>query len=423
EEWITFADDGHRALLETIKAPMYDDLGMFIGVLGIGRDITERKLAEEALKKSEERYRSIFENAQEGIFQTTVEGRFLTANSAMATLLGYDSPEDLKTTVTDISKQLYVNPEDRKLMLKMIEEQGSVRRFETQFYRKNGSIVWMSVNLQAARDEGDHVIYYEGFNEDITERKKAEGKLRGTLCELQETRDLLIQSEKLAAMGQLSAGVAHEIMNPINIISMKIQLMGMTETLTDEAKADLQVCKDQIARITNITKGLGQFARVSDKQMALGDLNQLCDHVVTLIAPRLKVENVKTDIQYQPNLPLIQMDKDKMEQVILNLISNALDAMHDKEEKILRILTEFNGGNVVGLTISDNGTGIAPEIMNRIFDPFFTTKKTGEGTGLGLSISYGIIRDHAGNIRAENNERGGTSFFIELPIKHDTAKN
>ena len=134
-------------------------------------DITERK-------RAEERYRSIFENAQEGILQTSDEGRFLTANRALATMLGYDSPEDLMTTVIDIPKQLYVNPDDRKALLKMIEEQGSVRGFETQFYRKNGSMIWVSVNLQAVRDAGGRVLYYEGFKEDITDRKRAEEALQ-----------------------------------------------------------------------------------------------------------------------------------------------------------------------------------------------------------------------------------------------------
>jgi len=144
-------------------------------------DQTNRKRAEEELKQSEARYRSIFDNAQEGIFQTTYEGQYLAANRALATILGYDSPEELMTTVMDITTQLYVNPENRKVLLKMIEEQDSVKGFETQFYRKDGSIIWVSVNQHAVRDAGGRVLHYEGFNEDITMKKGSIERIRKAL--------------------------------------------------------------------------------------------------------------------------------------------------------------------------------------------------------------------------------------------------
>jgi PAS domain S-box-containing protein len=132
-------------------------------------------------RRAEERYRSIFDNAQEGIFQTTCEGRYLTANRALATILGYDSPEDLMTTVIDIPTQLFVNPEDRKVLLKMINDQSLVKGFETQFYRKDGSIIWVSVNQHAVRDAGGRVLYYEGFNEDITAKIHSVERIRTAL--------------------------------------------------------------------------------------------------------------------------------------------------------------------------------------------------------------------------------------------------
>ncbi len=180
-EWQIIRKDGDRRDIEVSISLIRDREGHPAGFRGIVRDTTERKRAEEALRRAEERYRSIFENAQEGIFQTTSEGRYLTANRALATILGYDSPEDLMTTVIDIPTQLFVNPEDRKVLLKMINDQSLVKGFETQFYRKDGSIIWVSVNQHAVRDAGGRVLYYEGFNEDITAKRHSVERIRTAL--------------------------------------------------------------------------------------------------------------------------------------------------------------------------------------------------------------------------------------------------
>ena len=152
-----------------------------VGIRGAIIDITERKLAEESLRHAEERYRSIFENAQEGIYQITPEGRFIMVNPAMAKMFGYKTPEELMTSVTDIARQLYVNPEERKKVREMIEEKGSVKDCEAQFYRKDGSIIWVSLTMRVVRDEKGHILYYEGMNEDITERKESIERIRKSL--------------------------------------------------------------------------------------------------------------------------------------------------------------------------------------------------------------------------------------------------
>jgi Signal transduction histidine kinase regulating C4-dicarboxylate transport system len=198
--------------------------------------------------------------------------------------------------------------------------------------------------------------------------------------------------------------------------------MQMTETLSEKSKEALNLCSDQIKRVTKITNDLSQFSRISSKEESIENLNTIIEHVLNISAPRFKVESVQSDIRLQEDLSSTLLVRDRVEQVVLNLISNAMDAMSGRKEKMLRIVTERTSsedGVFLRLMIADNGTGIEEEKMGKLFDPFFTTKEPGKGTGLGLSISHGIIRDHGGKIWAENNEWGGASFFIELPVAAD----
>ena len=186
EEWLTFADDGYQGLFETIKTPMYDIDGRLIGVLGIARDITGLKKSEEALKNSEAKYRNIFENAVEGIYQSTIEGRLITANTALARMAGYDSPEELIESIKDMGTQIYVHPEDRKRFLEISKEKEFVECFEVEFYKKDGSKFWVVINARTVKDEHGKILYLEGLIEDITIRKHAEEQLRQTLNRLKK---------------------------------------------------------------------------------------------------------------------------------------------------------------------------------------------------------------------------------------------
>ena len=262
---------------------------------------------------------------------------------------------------------------------------------------------------------------YEALNQELAERKRAEEELGSTVRELQETRDMLIQSEKLAAIGRLAAAVAHEVLNPVNIMSMRLQLLDKRGDLPIPARNALRICKGQLYRITQITRDLAQYSRSPEKHITMTELNKVIERVLTLSEPQLKENNVETDIHYHDHLPSIPADKDRIEQVFFNLISNATEAMAGKKEKTLRIMTRpSNSNDHVQAIISDTGTGIDQAHLSKIFDPFFTTKEPGQGTGLGLFISYGIVHEHGGRIWAENNESGGTSFFVELPLQGDS---
>ncbi len=389
------------------------------------REDLNRSVAEEALRKSEENYREIFENALEGIYQAAPEGRFISANPAFARMLGYDSPEELIDSVTDIGKELYVDPGQRARVVRILDEHCFVQAYEVQLYRKDKSIVWLSLNTRAVKDEEGNLLFIEGMAEDITKRKQADEKILKTLKQLEDAKDMLVQSEKLAAIGRLSAGVGHEILNPLNIISMRMQFLEMTEKLPDKVKEGFATMFKQIERIVKITKDLSQFSRISKRDMIKKDVNQLIQHINALVIPRLRVEQVALETELQPNLPLTLMEADRIEQVVLNIINNAVDALEGRENKVIRItsgLTRKEGRDYLRLTISDNGIGIPGENIDKLFDPFFTTKEVGKGTGLGLHICYTIIQEHGGRIWAENNAESGASFFSELPIEEQETK-
>jgi signal transduction histidine kinase len=262
-----------------------------------------------------------------------------------------------------------------------------------------------------------NALLYEELRQELVERKRAEEELRDTCQQLQETRNMLVQSEKLAAIGRLTAGFAHEILNPTHIMSMRFQLLEMKEGLSKEIRRDLDVCRNQLNRIIKIIDDLRQFSRISEKHVTMNDLNGIVEHVLALNEPDFKKEDIRIEVTYDTDIPPIPFDKDRILQVIFNLMSNATEAMAGRKTKLLRIATGMLASeDYAQVRISDNGTGIDQDDIHKIFDPFFTTKDRAQGTGLGLYVCYKIVQEHGGRLWAENNEWGGASFFIELPV-------
>jgi len=249
-----------------------------------------------------------------------------------------------------------------------------------------------------------------------------ERNLKNTLQELGTTRDMLVQSEKLAAIGQLAAGLAHEILNPTNIISMRLHLLKMTEALSTPGQEALSTCKEQLERIVHITKSLGKVSRKPCKSIAPTDINDLVFHILHLMGPQLNFEDINTSTGLSNALPLIPVDRDMFEEVVLNIISNASSAMAGQVRKELVIETDLPApGTCIRIRISDNGPGINPDSLAKVFDPYYSTKPADQGTGLGLFLSYGIIQEMGGRLWVENNEGPGASFYIELPVDSDVT--
>ncbi|MBI4633268.1 MAG: PAS domain S-box protein [Deltaproteobacteria bacterium] len=414
--------DGSPIWTLVSSTPDLDGEGRFTGTFSMFTDITERKQAQEACRISEEKYRSIYENALEGIYQITPDGRLLSANPALARMIGFETPEEMVASITDVVRQFFVHPEVLQELMGLFKKKGVIVGFECEAYRRDGTVIWILINAHAIKSGAGEIIYHEGTMEDITKRKEMEEQLRQAYLVLHETNDRLIEADKLAAVGTLAAGVAHEILNPVNIISVGIATLESTQALSEPVKEAFDIFRRQIDRVIKITRELQQFSRRSAGEVELTYVRKLIRDTLSLCEPRIKVENITLEIGDDDALPKIAVDHNRMEQVFLNIINNAMDAMAEKDNKVLHINMKDisepgTGTNRVLVAISDQGGGIPVENLDRIFDPFFTTKKVGKGTGLGLSISHNIVQNHGGRIWAENNSSGGATFFVELPAE------
>ena len=385
---------------------------------GSAEDITERKHLEDQLRLAQEQYREIFDNAVVGIFQSTPEGRYLAVNRAMAKMLGYDSPQELIESITDISRQVYVDPDFRNVLKEQAKSNGIVTNLECHVYRKDGSKAWFSVNLRAILQDGQ-IVRYEGTNEDITQRKLLEDQLR--------------QSQKMEAVGLLAGGIAHDFNNALGVI------MGYSDLLQSNLspQSPLHRHAEEIAkagrRAAALTRQLLAFSRKQVIQPVVLDLNS-ATHELEKMLRRLIGEHIEIAFQRDPALGLVRMDPGQVEQVLMNLCVNARDAMPDGgklciqtanvelDETYAKQTVFVLPGSYVMLCVSDTGCGIGQETQRRIFEPFFTTKEPGKGTGLGLSTVYGIAKQNGGYIIVYSEVEKGSTFRLYLPRLGVSAK-
>ena len=409
--------------------PIRDEADQVISILFAGRDITERVRAEEALgvahkeaEKAGEYLETLIEDSLDAIISTDKEGMVVLFNKGAEVLLGYRREEVFGQRVT----LLYESEERAKeVMRRMREEGGAVSAFETILRAKDGSQIPVLISASILYDEEGEEVGTVGFNKDLRERKRSEEELRERHEELKQSYDALeraqasiVAAEKLAALGRLTAGVSHEILNPLTIITMSLQLMTSDPETPPEIARQLRVLDEQAHRINKITQELLYFARQREPERLLLDFNDTLQRTLGLLARDLHLQNIAVELTLAEGLPPLLADQDQLQQVILNLLTNARDAMPKGGRLSLSTKSvQTNGQKFVELRVEDTGEGIAPEHLENLFDPFFTTKPVGEGTGLGLSICQGIVEAHGGSIRAENLPEGGAAFVVRLGME------
>jgi PAS domain S-box-containing protein len=506
-------------------------------VLSIARDISKRKRAEKALKKSEEKYRSIFENAVEGFFQSIPEGRFISVNPAFAKMLGYASPEELISCISDIAEQYYVNTEDRLRYRQLLEKDGSVKHFEFKVRCKDGSQIWVSNSTRAIYDPSGKLDRYEGNVNNITLRKLAEEALKeneekyrsmmeamkdavyicspdfrveymnpamikrigrdatgeycfkslhdldercpgcrhnivqlnmfcesdivspkdnrfyhvshspivhedGSISKMTVYRDTtdfkkmetqLQQAQKMEAIGTLAGGIAHDFNNILFPISGYTEMLLLDAPIDSSLYHSLREILAGTKRAWELVTQILTFSRQKEHE-----LKPLKVVVVVKEALKLIRSSLPTTIEIRQNVNkdcgLVMADPTQIHQVVMNLCTNAYHAMELTGGKLAITLKEVElsaedlkdpamiPGPYVCLTVADAGPGMKQSIIDRIFDPYFTTKEEGKGTGLGLAVVHGIVKSHGGQINVNSDPGKGTEFIIYLPVIQTQAE-
>jgi two-component system, sensor histidine kinase and response regulator len=375
-------------------------------------DITERKAADKALQEAEEKYRSIFEHSNDGIFQNTPDGRFLSANPALAQMLGFDSPAELIRERGDIERQGYANPVMRDKFKQALEENGSITNFEYEVYRKDGARIWVAESARIVRDAGGRALYYEGSVQNITERKRAEVELR--LAKEAAEAANRTKSEFLANM-------SHEIRTPMNGI------IGMTDLaletrLNREQREYLSMVKSSAHSLLGLINDILDFSKIEAGKLELESTNfSLRDCIGGMLKP-LGIRADQKGLELVADIPVsvpdhLVGDPMRLRQILINLTDNAIK-FTERGEVIVRVINQAatNGGGHLHFSIADTGIGIPADKQGTIFEAFAqadgSTTRTHGGTGLGLSIASYLIHKMQGRIWIESKLGEGTTFHF-----------
>jgi len=371
---------------------------------------------EQALRRSEEKYRALVENSPYGISRTTPDGRFIDANPALARILGYDSVDDL--IELDVASGVYRDPAARAGVVERIAAAGGFLQQEIEVRRKDGSPVLVRATARLVRGDVAAPPYLETITEDVTERRALEEQLR--------------QAQKMDAIGRLAGGVAHDFNNLLTAIIGYADLIEADLGAASPHTEDVREIRLAADRAAVLTRQLLAFSRQQVLAPRVMDLNETVSGMRNMLR-RLIGEDIELIVQSAPELGHVRADPGQMEQVVLNLALNARDAMPrggrliietanvELDEEYARGHLGGSAGPHVMLAVTDTGVGMDAVTRARIFEPFFTTKEKGKGTGLGLATVYGIVRQSGGSIWVYSEPGAGTIFKVYFPRSFDVA--
>jgi len=376
-----------------------------VGVLtdAFNQMLAQIQSQDSALRKAEEKYRLIFEDAIEGIFQTTPDGKYLSANPALARMYGYDSPEELMKSVSDIGRVVYVDPGRRNDFKRLIEIQGFVELFEYEVYRKDRSKIWLCENARAVRDATGAILYYEGTVEDITQRKRVEEVERAN-----------------KAKSEFLSRVSHELRTPLNAIlgfGQLLERQNPTETQRPRIRHILSAGKHLLGLINEVL----DISRIESGRMQLS-LEPVCaadalTEALDLMRPLAAQRSVQlSTLASFDNSVFVLADRQRFKQVLLNLLANAVK--YTPVSGTVSVSHDANGDEKVRIVVHDTGPGIPNEKLERLFTPFErlgAEQSNVEGTGLGLALSQRLMQAMGGSIGVESTVGKGSTFWLELP--------
>ncbi len=393
--------------------------------LSISSDITDRQKAEQALREAEEKYRNIYENALSGIFQITPDGKYVSANPALAKLYGYESAAELVAAQPNFKNQLYVNSKRRQQFMSLMDLYGILSNFESQIYKKDGSVIWVSENARVVCDEGENLLYYEGFIKDITANKEAE-------IQMQEAKEAAEAANK--AKSTFLANMSHELRSPLNAVIGFAQVMIRSKTLSSENQEDVEIILRSGEHLLNLINQVLDLSKIEAGRTTVNeknfDLYRLLDDLKDMFSLKAEEKCLQLLFNRDAEVPhYICTDEVKLRQVLINLLNNAI-----KFTSAGKVSVQVKGGigkkhnnsnsHIPGcyslhFEVQDTGAGIAADEINQLFEAFVQTqtgKDSQEGTGLGLAISRQFVHLMGGDITVSSEVGKGAIFQFDIQV-------
>ena len=392
-----------------------DETGNILYGMGMVEDITGQKVATERLRESEEKYRSLFEDSKDVIFISTPEGKFLDINQAGVELFGYANKAEL--LAADISRDLYVDAEDRSTMKQLLAERGFLKDHQARVRRKDGKRLTVLETIAVVRNERGEAVTYRGILRDVTEQRGLEEQLR--------------QAQKMESVGTLAGGMAHDFNNILSIILGYVNALEQADLSRDQEVKNIGSIRIAVERGAGIIRQLLTFAKKAAGDITSIRLNETITDLSRLLGETMP-KGIDLAFPLTPVNPVLRADENQLQQALLNLCLNAKDAIMSKpdEKGTITIRTDVvqgaalknrfprsEGQQYAVIEVQDDGIGMDEEAKGRMFEPFFTTKPPGKGTGLGLAVVYGVVNAHRGFIDVESTAGEGTTVKVYLPAQ------